>query len=299
MTRALSRRVWVILLAITLFLPFPWGSSDVQAQEDSAITFGPRDILPMFLRSLRTADLIILKDGSVLSGRVLTEEFTIELSSGTRALSREDLVAIVFESGFRDALDGLFLKNGEKLTGRLTVEQLNAETTLLGETTFGADVLHFVLFQLPLKGQRPPNPVLFFRQIVGFLNPLLVSVTKFDTLVFPDGRVVSIETQNRDELAFTITSSIFGTFTFTPEQIAWVEFGREPNQPDRLTLKNGDRISGTIVVSGPLQGTLPLLGTSFTLSEEEMRAELVRIIFKVPVRLLGGGGRQRISPEGE
>jgi hypothetical protein len=296
MTRAFKSSL-VVFLTATLFLSLPWGLPSLQAQEDTAVTFGPRDILPMFLHSLRTVDLMILKDGSVLSGTVLTEEFTIEMSSGTRALSREELVAIIFESGLRDALDRLFLKNGEKLTGRLTVEQLNAETTLLGEATLSADVLRFVLFQLSLEGQRPQNPALFFRQIVGFLNPLLVSVTKFDTLVFPDGQVVSIETQNRDELAFTITSSIFGTFTFTPEQIAWVEFGQGPNQSDRLVLKNGDRISGTIAVSGPLQGALPLLGTSFTLNEAEMRAELVRIIFKVPVRLLGGGGRQRISPE--
>jgi hypothetical protein len=292
------KRAVVSCLILVLFLPLAVGIG-LRAQEMPEVIFGPRDVLPLFFRSLTVADLIILEDGSVLSATVLTSEFILSSAKGTQTLNRDDLIAIIFESGVRDALDTLFLKAGEKLTGKLEFTEIEAELVLTDKISlnFEPDEIRAIIFRLPPEEELRRNPAIFFRQLFGFFNPLLVSVTKFDTLVFLDGRVASVSFENRDELAFTIDSPVFGTFTFSAPQIAWVLFGRSPDQPDQLVLKNGDRVSGTVTAQQDLRGTLASGGMEILLLKDQLREQVKQILFKIPVRLFGGGGPpERITP---
>jgi len=268
------------------------GIFGVRAQEEAAPpVFGPRDVLPLFFRSLQVADILLLQDGSVASAIVQNTEFTLD----GQTLKRDEIIAIFFGDEDAGESDRVYLLTGERLTGELSVAHIEAELAFSQQRSLDSSMIKGVFFKLRARseGQRF-NPAVF-RQLFGFFNALIVSVTKFDTVVFPDGRLASVTLEDRDQLAFTIDSSIFGTFTFTPIELAWVIFGQGANQPDQVALKNGDRVSGTVTAHGGLQGTLASGEIAFTLTQEQLRQQLRQIIFQIPVRFFGGGG-QRPKP---
>lgn len=285
----MRRNPLLLLLMIGIIAPLA-GMFGVRAQEEAAPpVFGPRDVLPLFFRSLRVADIFLLQDGSVASAIVKNTEFTLD----GQTLKRDEIIAIFFGDEDAGESDRVYLTTGERLTGELSVEHIEAELAFSQQISLASSMVKGVFFKLraPSEGQHPA----VFRQLFGFFNALLVSVTKFDTLVFPDGRLASVMLEDRDRLAFTIDSSIFGTFTFTPTELAWVIFGQGADQPDQVALKNGDRVSGTVTAHGGLQGTLASGEIAFTLSQEQLRQQLRQIIFQIPVRFFGGGG-QRPKP---
>ena len=295
----LRRRAWVVVLVTWGLLGLGVGTPPLplQAQEGRPPVFGPRDVLPMFFRALQTADLLILRDGSVASGS-LPEEMALTLESGeSRILPREEVVAVVLaDPDDENAQDRVFLQSGERLVGTLAlglpVEVVFSQTLQLDRGRVKA-----VLLRLPSQGRfRGINPAVF-RQVFGLFNDLLVSVTKYDLLVFPDRRVASVVFENRSDLAFTLDSPIFGTFTFAARQLAAVIFGRDENEPDQLLLQNGDRVSGRVTGQSELRGTLAAWEeVSFAFPKDALRAELREIVFKMPVRLFGGGGGRPVGP---
>ncbi len=264
----------------------------LRAQEGRPPVFGPQEVLPLFFHSLREGDLLLLRDGSVVSGRIPAEAFTLETAEGPRTVAREDVVALVLARPDEEgAEDRLHTWEGERLAGRLQ-RDLTVEVVLDRRVPLDPARVKAVLLQTDLiDPRRRPNPAVF-RQLFGLFSDLLASVTKFDLLVFPNRWVASVALENRGELAFTLESPIFGTFTFGASQIAAVIFGRGENDPDVLMLQNGDRVSGRVTGRSDLSGTVagfPEL--AFAFPKDALREELSRIVLKMPVRLFGGGGR--------
>jgi hypothetical protein len=293
------RSITAILIAVLLFSLAD--APRLQAQEGPEPAFGPQDVLPLFFRSLATADILIFDDGTVASARIQNSQFTINSPTfGERSFGRTEVTAIVFGDGERGAPDQLFLRTGELLTGTLQMQRLEAELVLSQPVALDPSGVKAALFRLPPEGGPVPfGPVIqrTSRQIFGLFSELILSVTRFDTLVFPDGRIASVTLIHRESLSFTLQSSFFGTFTFTPAQIAWVIFGQRTGEPDQLALKNGDRVSGTLTANEDLQGSLTSANIEFTLSKERLAAELRQVIFQFPVRLFGSGGGRPRSPE--
>lgn len=291
------RRTLAVGLVWALLMPLVIGPA-LKAQEGAQPpVFGPQDILPLFFRALSVADLTLFKDGNVLSATVQTAEFTLTSSTlGTKTFKHEEIVAIAFGDE-ESASDQIFLKSGDKLVGQLSPRSLEAVVALNQRASLEARTLKTILFKLPPpeEGQPRPGPMRVFTQLFGVFTNLLVSVTKFDILVFPDGRLASVLLDGRDELAFTFQSTFFGTFTFTPAQIAWVVFG-DSGQPDQLALKNGDRVFGSITAQQDLEGRLASVPVEFSFSKDQLRQQLRQVMFQIPVRLFGGGGGKPRKP---
>jgi len=282
----------VILLSVLLPLG---GAGLLQAQEEGfrPPTFSPGDVLPLFFRSLQVADLFLFENGSVANGLIKQEEFTLfSPTLGEKALRREEIIAILFdhsEGAEGKASVQVFLASGDRLVGQFDSEKLNAELVLTQQATLDLRKVQAILFKLPPPEKRRRINPRVLRQLFGVFNPLLISVTRYDTLVLPDGRLASVLLEDRDELAFTIDSPIFGTFTFKAPQIAWVLFSPTAQQPDQLTLQNGDRVSGSVTAHHDLKGTLTLFEDEFLIRSDEVHEKLRQIMFKIPVRLFGGG----------
>jgi len=301
MTRSTWRRAafLTVLLLGALGLGIGMGSVSLRAQEGRPPVFGPQEVLPMFFRALQEGDLLILRDGSVVSGRLEAESFTLQSETlGTQTLPREDVVAVVFANPEEEgAEDRLYTRSGERLAGQLQLKELPAELALEQRVSLDPARVKAVLLQMDLHNpRRRPNPAIF-RQLFGLFSDLLVSVTKFDLLVFPNRWVASVVLENRGDLAFTLDSPIFGTFTFEAPMVAAVIFGRGENDPDVLVLQNGDRVSGRVTGQSDLSGTIAgFPETAFHFPKEALREELSRIVLKIPVRLFGGGGGRPVGP---
>ncbi|GEM_PF-2770509 len=305
MARSAQKVFLAALVAWGVLLGLGGGMSPLplQAQEGRPPVFGPRDVLPMFFRALQTADLLILRDGSVASGS-LPDRIPFEPLAGERRdLDREELVAVVLadpeEATDRDRV---YLQTGERLTGTLNLEAFRMRLELgdsveTKELPLDREQVKAVLLRLPGRGGLHRISPAAFQQVFGLFNDLLVSVTKYDLLVFPTQRVASVVFEDRADLAFTLESPIFGTFTFAARQLAAVFFGQEEGDPDQLLLQNGDRVSGRVTAQEDVRGTLAAWeGVSFSFSKEGLREELRQIVFRMPVRLFGGGGGRPVGP---
>lgn len=294
------RRMSAVALLLMVFgLGAALSAVPLQAQEGRPPVFGPQEVLPLFFRALGEGDLVILRDGSVASGRLPTDAFTLESETvGTQTISREDVVALVFANPEEEgAEDRLYTWGGERLVGKLQLQDLPAELVLGHEVSLDPSRVKAVLLQMDLRDpRRRPNPAVF-RQLFGLFSDLLASVTKFDLLVFPDQWVASVALENRSELAFTLESPIFGTFTFEAAMVAAVIFGRGEGDPDVLVLQNGDRVSGRVTGQSDLSGTLAgFPEVAFAFPKDSLRENVSRIVLKMPVRLFGGGGGPPVSP---
>lgn len=298
----MTRSVLKVLLAV-LAVWGVWGvgigSLSLQAQEGRPPVFGPQEVLPLFFRALQEGDLIILRDGSVVSGRLETEAFTLESEVlGIQTVSREDVIAVVLGNPEEEgAEDRLYTWSGERLAGWLQLQELPAELVLEQQVSLDPARVKAVLLQMDLRDpRRRPNPAIF-RQLFGLFSDLLVSVTKFDLLVFPNQWVASVVLEDRGDLAFTLESPIFGIFTFEARMVAAVVFGRGADDPDLLVLQNGDRVSGRVTGESDLSGTIAdFPEAAFHFPKETLREELSRIVLKMPVRLFGGGGGRPVGP---
>ena len=271
-----------------------------QAQENPTPRINPRDLMPMYFLSLTAADLLLMRDGSVVSGHVQNDQFTlVSDQEDPRTFAIDELIAVFFGQN-EDEPDRVYLSSGDRLLGNVEADTIDTLLSLDRSASIPRDQIRGIFFQLPaLESQRQSSIAVvrqFTRQFSGFFGSLIASAAKFETLVFAGGGANSVLLGNREELAFTFESSIFGTFTFDPTDLAWVRFGQRPGEPDELVLKNGDRVSGRVTMSGNLQFQWPSLGLTASLSEETVSSEVRQIVFKIPVRFFGGGGGHPRQP---
>jgi hypothetical protein len=238
-----------------------------------------------------------MRDGSVLGGQIQNGELTLSSDElGPQTFPIEELIAVFFGSTAGEP-DRVYLRSGERLLGRVEAETLELSLALDEDVSLPRDRRRGIFFRLhQSETERQANIAVvrrFTRQFSGFFGSLIASAAKFETLVFAGEGASSVELENRDELSFTIESAIFGTFTFGPTDLAWVRFGRGPDEPDELVLQNGDRVSGRVTVSGEIRFRWPSFDLDVSLSGDELRSQVRQIVFKIPVRFFGGGGEPR------
>jgi hypothetical protein len=254
----------------------------------------------VYFLSLTQADLALMRDGSVIGGQIQNGELTLASDQlGAQTFPIDELIAVFFGLNDEDP-DRVYLRSGDRLLGRVEVEAIDLSLALDEAVSILRDQMRGIFFRLPTSesGRQASIAVVrqFTRQFGGFFSSLIASAAKFETLVFEGSGASSVLLENKEELAFTIESAIFGTFTFGPTDLAWVRFGQRPGEPDELVLKNGDRVSGLVTVSGEIRFRWPSLALDASLSGDELRSEIRQIVFKIPVRFFGGGGGQPARP---
>jgi hypothetical protein len=72
------------------------------------------------------ADVIVLKNGDILSGDVLTAEFPIDASYATLKFEFEEIDSVIYE-GDQQNIESIVLKNGDKISGKVGPDSIRVK----------------------------------------------------------------------------------------------------------------------------------------------------------------------------
>lgn len=255
---------------------------------------GARGLLRSFFQAMGSGDLALLKNGAAISGSVQGDEFVVNLESGeAQTIARADIATISFGEP-----DQLLLTAGETLRGSFASDSLDVVTSSGNQLTIAKEEIQLTIFQLnlPQPGQnRRPDPQLFqiFQglQAQNIFGLFAQALTTFDMAVFPNGQIWSGVVLN-EQISFT--STIFGTLTVNAADLSSIQFASEEGESDFISLKTGDRLSGTIAEDTLIQfqpaGLVDENGAPVTLTLEG-GGSIRQVNFRQPASAFGGGGR--------
>jgi len=240
--------------------------------------------------ALGQGDLILLTDGSVVSGNILNTEFVLD----DETYSDSEVFAMgLTTDGDNNTITRLYVTGQPFVEGTLT-NTLEHDIVIADGTTLELADISAIVFQFsfqPGPGGRPdPGLRRSFGQIFPIFTRMMGSMSEFDTVVTTDGDLASVVLDDREGLEITLDSSTFGTFTFAAEDVAWIEFGQEEDARDVLVLQNGDRVSGIVTVDGSFSGTLASGNGTFSFDGAELSSQFRQIVFQIDLGAFGGGG---------
>jgi len=267
--------------------------SQAQGQQKPMVPQGPGMFLFMLFNSLQADDLVVLQNGSLASGTVEEEEFVV----GNRTLSRDEILLISWGAAgeaTESPIAQVLLRDGGQVQGTLQASSI-IERLLSGEEVeLPVAELRGIIFkvELPEDASAAQLKGAFFPLFKGLrgntlLQAILQGLQKFDLLIFPQGELLSADIGNEE---FTLNSPIFGVHTFAVADLAQIIF----DDPDRLVLRIGDQVSGTVTPDGDgqVRATAVATGAMLSLAKDELQA----VLFKLPAGSLGGGGRPHFQP---
>ncbi|HEY5595787.1 MAG TPA: hypothetical protein VIL47_00795 [Candidatus Bipolaricaulota bacterium] len=295
-------RYTVKAVAVALLSAFILGSgaSQLQAQEVVQVQIGgpgtgPRGLLESFFRALGSGDLALLKGGGAISGTIQGDQFTVQLTSGqTQTLTRSQIGSILFGE-----TDQLVLTDGSTLSGSVAGDSFSISSQ--GNTlTIPADDIQLTIFKLDLPTpdaagqhvQGRPNlglfRVLHGLQAQNIFGLLAQTLSTYDMAMFADGQVWSGGVLNE---SFVFNTALFGALTVKAADLNGIELASEEGQSDFISLKTGDRLSGTLDDASLVQfqpiGLVDESGAQVTLTLE--RGQVSRVSFRQPASAFGGG----------
>jgi len=283
----------VLLVAVLFVLP-AWGQEEVHVEVDVGPGApGASSLMRYFFTAMFQNDLVILNDFGVIAGALSFESLQITVEEGAaRPLAADELASLQFGASDRAALVG-----EEVLVGKLSIVGMRIAGPGGATVELPREALHTVLFKPKpvehvIQGEEGERRVVMV-QATGSLTlqnlPAMFaqSLSTHDLAVFRDGRVWSGAFPGQ-EVVFE--SGLFGRFTFPLERVALLELAADPEvESDFVTLKTGDRLSGTLVgeVALPFSPVAPASDSDDALS---LTRESVRqIVFRQPASAFGGG----------
>ena len=94
---------------------------------------------------MKIYDHVIGRRGDSLTGKVLDKEFTITSVLATLRIKTKDITWIHFTNPPQFKQDEIWLKNGDKLTGKVQQEQIHFQTMDKTKVTISSDVIHTLM----------------------------------------------------------------------------------------------------------------------------------------------------------
>jgi len=268
---------------------------------------GARQSLESFFRALAAADLVLLSNGGALSGTVQGDQFTVNESSGPQTLARADIALMSFGS----QTDNVVLTSGDLVSGSVQIDSLTIALPTGAQVSLPKAQIAATVFKItpptPGQGQNSTTPQqreTFFKLFRSLQSQNLFalfakSLTSYDLAVFPGSQqqsrfptnpVMSGKVVNQQ---FVFNSTLFGTLTVKASDVASLQLAAAGANPgsDFITMKTGDRISGTLDDSNPIQFQPVALtdaqGQSVTLTFKH--GDVSEIVFRLPASAFGGG----------
>jgi ankyrin repeat protein len=121
-----------------------------------AVKEGHTDIVKALLargidKEAQKHDLILMKNGDVLSGHVLTEQLKIKSSYASLVIEAKKVESIDYD---KNNLTTIFLRNGDKVSG--VIENQSIEIKLLNmasKTTIPNDKIKFIKFKSQIRNE--------------------------------------------------------------------------------------------------------------------------------------------------
>lgn len=188
-----------------------------------------------------------------------------------------------------DESDQVILTNGQAVTGRFGTDELTISLPSGSTATLAQDQISTIMFQ------NTPGAFMQVMRTLRSQNLFAVfakALTTYDTVVFSNGQLLSGRITNE---SFAFTSPTFGTFTTSKDNVSQLEIAEDADEAngDAITLKTGDRVTGTLSEQSLPQfqaaSVLDSGGQPSTLTLD--RGEITRVVFRLPASAFGGGGR--------
>lgn len=303
----MSNRVRTISIGLLLGALLLSGVASLSAQaqqqpnpQQSTGAPGARQALESFFRALSAGDLVLLKSGGALSGTVQGDQFVVNLSSGQSQTLKHSDIALM---SFGDKTDQVVLMDGSQVSGSVQLDQLSTQLPNGAQMTVSKSNIAMTIFKLPLPteggGQQgssttPQQRQCLFKlfrglQAQGIFGLFAKSLTGFDLAVFPNQEVVSGAIANQQ---FIFNSALFGKLTLKASDVAEIDLAPSgSSNPDFITLKTGDKLSGTLDTQSAIQfqpvGLTDAQGQPVTLTFN--RGDVSRVVTRLPASAFGGG----------
>lgn len=262
---------------------------------------GARQALESFFRALSAGDLVLLKGGGALSGTVQGDQFVVNLSSGQSQTLKHSDIALM---SFGDKTDQVVLMDGSQVSGSVQIDKLSTQLPTGAQMTVPKSQVAMMIFKLPLPAEGPQGQqgssmtpqqrqslMKLFRglQAQGIFGLFAKSLTSFDLAVFPNQELVSGAIVNQQ---FVFNSALFGKLTFKPSDVAEIDLAPSgSSNPDFITLKTGDKLSGTLDDQNAIQfqpvGLTDAQGQPVTLTFKH--GDVAKVISRLPASAFGGG----------
>jgi hypothetical protein len=315
----MSSKIRILSIALLLGMLFLGGLVDlsVQAQQSpppSGGAPGARQSLEVFFRSLAAGDLVLLSSGGALSGTVQGEQFTVNPSSGqAQTLAKANIAMMTFGS----KTDQVVLMSGDLVSGSVQVDNLTITLPTGTQVSIPKAQIAATIFKItpPAGGEgsttTPQQRQGFFKlfrslQAQNLFQLFAKSLTSYDLAVFPGQQ--QQQSSNGNQLFFTanpilsgkivntqfvFNTNLFGSQTFKASDVASIQLAAAGSNPgsDFITLKTGDRLSGTLDDSNPIQFQAVAMtdsqGQPVTLTFKH--GDISQVVFRLPASAFGGG----------
>jgi hypothetical protein len=246
-------------------------------------------------------DLVLLKAGGALSGTVQGDQFTVNTTAGqSQTLKRTD---IAFMS-FGDKSDQVGLMTGDVVTGSVQVDSLSITLPTAAQITLQKAQIATTVFKLNIPGEGreggqggPPSQqgrqqvFKLFRSLMSqnLFQFFAKSLTSYDLASFSNHQVLSGKIVNQQII---FKSALFGTLTFKASDVARIELTQSASStPDFITMKTGDRLTGTLDDANAIQFQPVALtdnqGQPVTLTLKH--GDVSEFVFRLPASAFGGG----------
>ena len=92
-------------------------------------------------------DIVILRDGAALSGKVITESFSINTSYATLDFPRKHIIHIHFKNPPQFNRDEVYLNTMDKIKGELTLDSISFRISSTGQKiNIKTNKIHTIMF---------------------------------------------------------------------------------------------------------------------------------------------------------
>jgi len=260
-------------------------------------------MMGLFFGAMFTNDLTFLNDGGVLSGEVLGSEFAFTSSDGSAQMLNGNEIGTIFLS---EGNAQVSMSTGQVLTGRFETDTLSiispeGETVSVALTDVSMVMMSLantggieVEEEVSDDGETVQRSVMIGGhglQAQNMFAQFAKALSSYDLLVYGNQQLWSGTVLNEQ---ITFHSNSFGTLTVNAADLGAIELGQNAEEgQDFITLKVGDRVSGTLDEGSAIQfqpiGFSDDGGNPFTITLE--RGQVRQVAFKAPASAFGSGGR--------
>lgn len=300
-----DRTIAIGLLIGALFLSGLAGlyAQAQQSQPPPGGAPGARQALESFFEAMGAGDLIFLKNGGALSGAVQGDQFVVASSSAQSQSQTFKRADIAFMS-FGDKSDQVGLMTGDVVTGSVQVNSLSITLPTGAQVSLPKAQIATMVFKLNLPGEggrqgpgespSEQNRQQLFKLFRSLQSQNLFalfakSLTSYDLAVFSNNQVVSGKIVNQQ---IVFNSALFGKLTFKASDVASIELTQSgSSRPDFITMKTGDRLTGTLDDQNAIQfqpvALMDSQGQPVTVTFKH--GDISQVVFRLPASAFGGG----------
>jgi hypothetical protein len=265
-----------------------WGDLNAQKADDNKANPGAKQLLGLFIGTLKVADLMLLNDGGAISGTLIGEEFAVTLAGSGETVNyeRSDVASI----SFGESTDSILLTQGDLILGIVEAESFSLMTRDGSEVIVAKNDLALTAFQFGAISKSTFSKIFDGLQAQNIYGLFAQTLSTYDLVMYRDGRIWSGYLLNN---TFTFHTKSFGTITLSDKDMSGIKLTTDTTiGQDYVTLKTGDVVDGQLDdASLPRFEPIALVDTlGQSLIQILQREDVVFVTYRQLASTFGGGG---------